>query len=36
MEKRISTLMTVFNAENFISQSIKSILRQTHKNFELL
>ena len=36
MEKRISTLMTVFNAENFISQSIKSILRQTHKNFELI
>ena len=36
MEKRISTLMTVFNAENFISQSIKSILRQTHKNFEFI
>ena len=36
MEKRISTLMTVFNAEKFISQSIKSILRQTHKNFELI
>ncbi len=36
MDKRISTLMTVFNAENFISQSIKSILRQTHKNFEFI
>ena len=29
MSKKISTLMTVFNAENFISQSIKSILGQT-------
>ncbi len=36
MSKKISTLMTVFNAENFISQSIKSILGQTHKNFELI
>ena len=36
MDKRISTLMTVFNAENFISQSIKSILSQTHKNFEFI
>ena len=36
MKKKISVLMTVYNAENFIEKSIKSILDQTYKNFELI
>lgn len=36
MEKKISVLMTVFNAEKFIKESILSILNQTYRNFELI
>ena len=36
MEKKISVLMTVFNAEKFIKESISSILKQTYRNFELI
>ena len=33
---KISVLMSVYNGEKFISQSINSILNQTYKNFEFL
>tara|TARA_B100001057_G_C22637271_1_gene866761 strand:+ start:178 stop:963 length:786 start_codon:yes stop_codon:yes gene_type:complete len=36
MEKKISVLMTVFNAEKFIKESISSILNQSYRNFELI
>ncbi len=32
----ISVIMPVFNGENYLDESIKSILNQTYKNFELL
>ena len=33
---KISILMTVFNHEKFVKTSIKSILSQNYKNFELI
>lgn len=36
MENKISVLMTVYNCDLFIEESVKSILNQTHKNFELI
>ena len=33
---KVSVLMTVFNAENYLELSIKSILNQTYKNWELV
>ena len=36
MEKKKSVLMTVFNAEKFIKDSILNILNQTYRNFELI
>ena len=33
---KISVLMSVYNGEKFISESISSILNQTYKNFEFL
>ena len=36
MRVKISVLMTVFNAEKFIFDSIKSILSQSFKEFELI
>ena len=36
MKRHVSILMTVFNSEKYISQSIESILSQTFKNFELI
>ena len=33
---KISILMTVFNHEKFVKASIKSILSQNFKNFELI
>ena len=36
IKEKISILMTVFNAEEYLSYSIKSILKQTYKNWELL
>lgn len=33
---KISVLMSVYNGEKFISESINSILNQTYKNFEFL
>ena len=33
---RISVLLPVYNAENFIAHSVQSILHQTESNFELL
>ena len=32
----VSIIMTVYNVENYINQSIDSILNQSYKNFELL
>jgi glycosyltransferase involved in cell wall biosynthesis len=34
--KKVSILMTCFNAENFLTQSIKSILKQNFKDYELV
>jgi glycosyltransferase involved in cell wall biosynthesis len=36
MNEKVSILMTVFNCEDFLKYSIKSILDQTYKNFELI
>ena len=36
MKNKISVLMTVYNASNFLRESINSILRQTYKNWELI
>lgn len=36
MSKQISVLMTVFNAERYLKESIESILHQTCKDFELI
>lgn len=36
MNKKISVLMTVYNSDKYINDSIKSILKQTYKNFELI
>jgi len=33
---KISVLMSVYNSENYIDKSIKSILNQTHSDFEFL
>jgi len=32
----VSVLMTVFNGEKYILQSINSIIKQTYKNWELV
>ncbi|MRH41308.1 glycosyltransferase [Aquibacillus halophilus] len=34
--KLISIVMPVYNGENYVQQTIQSVLSQTHKNFELL
>ena len=34
--KKVSVLMTVFNAEEYLEESIQSVLSQTHKDFELI
>ena len=36
MREKISVLMTVYNAEKFIKESVQSILSQSYKNLELL
>ena len=36
MTNLVSVIMPCFNSENYIEQSIKSVLNQTHTNFELL
>ena len=35
-KQKVSILLSVYNAEKSIELSIKSILSQTYKNFELL
>jgi glycosyltransferase involved in cell wall biosynthesis len=35
-EKKVSIIMPVYNAENFVFDAINSILNQTYKNFELI
>ena len=32
----ITVIMSVYNAENFIKDSISSVLNQTYKNFEFI
>ena len=36
MKKKVSVLMTVYNCEKYVGNSIRSILNQTYKNFELI
>jgi len=36
LNPEISVLLSVYNAENFISESIESILNQSYSNFELI
>lgn len=36
MNKKISVLMTVYNAEKYVANSVQSILLQKYKNFELI
>ena len=36
MNEMISVLMTVYNAEKYVSNSVESILLQKYKNFELI
>ena len=36
MKIKVSILMTVFNAENFVIKSIKSIINQTFKDWDLI
>ena len=33
---KISVIMSFFNSENYLFDSINSILEQTHSNFELI
>lgn len=35
-KKKISCLMSVYNGENYLEQSVESILKQTYYNFEFL
>src|SRR6188768_3459322 len=36
MNPRISVITTVYNCENYINQSVESILNQTFKDFEYI
>jgi len=36
MNELISVILPVYNGERYLSESIKSILSQTHKNLELI
>ena len=36
MSKKVSIIMTAYNAERYIGESIKSVLNQTFTNFELI
>ncbi|WP_408071426.1 glycosyltransferase family 2 protein [Butyrivibrio sp. JL13D10] len=36
MEPQISVIMPVYNAENYIAESIKSVIRQSFENWELI
>ena len=36
MDKLVSVIMPVYNSERYLEDSIKSILNQTYKNFELI
>ena len=35
-KNKVSILMTIYNHQNYLEQSIKSILKQSHKNWELI
>lgn len=35
-KKKVSILMTIYNHQNYLEQSIKSILKQSYKNWELI
>ena len=34
--KKVSIVMPIYNVERYIKKSIKSVLNQTHENFELI
>ena len=36
MNNKISVLMTVYNCEKYVLESIQSILSQTYNNFEFI
>ena len=36
IENKISVILPVYNSEEFISESIKSIINQSYKCFELI
>ena len=36
MNKKVSVIMSVFNGENTLEESIESILNQTYSNLEFL
>ena len=36
LENKISVILPVYNSENYISESINSVLKQTYRNFELI
>lgn len=36
MEKKVSFIMPIYNAEKYVQQAIESVLNQTYKNFELI
>lgn len=36
MEKKVSFIMPLYNAERYVQQAIESVLNQTYKNFELI
>lgn len=36
LQQKVSIVMPVYNVENYIASSIKSVLNQTYKNFELI
>ena len=36
LQHKVSVVMPCYNADRFIEESIESVLRQSHQNFELL
>ena len=34
--KKITIIIPVYNVENYLDECIQSVLKQTHKNFEII